>query len=162
MSYVYRAVMGGWDTMPVGAWYCTIDQFPTVADTPEPITINTTVFARDIVVVDGSKFKVSQAGIYNLEYTAQFHNTGGGGSSAHAHIYLSKNGSDVAFSANRIAVTTNAPYVLASRNFMVEAAVNDYFQFILEVNHVNIGLEHEDPNATPGMPSFSVTINQVG
>jgi hypothetical protein len=162
MSYVYRAVMGGWDRMPVGAWYSTQDQFPTNADTPQAATINTTVFARDIVVVDSSKFKVSQAGIYNIEYTAQLHNTGGGGNSAHAHLYLAKNGNDITYSANRKSIIANNPYVLASRNFMVEAAVDDYFQIMLEVSHVGCGLEFELPNATPGIPSISVTINQVG
>jgi hypothetical protein len=162
MAYVYRAIMGGWDRMPVGAWYSTQDQYPTVADTPQAATVNTTVFARDIVVVDGSKFKVSQAGIYNIEYTAQIYNTGGGGNTAHTHIYLAKNTIDLTYSANRISSIANNPYVVATRNFMVEAAVDDYFQIMFEVNHVNIGFEFESPNATPGVPSISVTINQVG
>ena len=162
MSYVYRAVMGGWDTMPVGAWYSILDQTADDVNDAKVVTVENTDFARDIVVVDGSKFTVSQAGIYNLQFSIQLHNTSGGGSSAHAHIWFSKNGTSIPNSASRISVTPNNPYALPAWNYMVELSVGGYVEIYWSTNHANIKLEQQAASEHPVIPSVIVTMNQVG
>lgn len=162
MPISYNQVIGSISETPCGSWYSTQDQFPTNADTPQAMTVNNQVFARDIVVVDGSKFTVSNTGLYNVQFSAQMYNSDGGGNSAHSHIWLSKNGTAVADTASRISITPNHPYAIPAWNFYIALAVGDYVQLEFEVNTVGIGLEYEAANATPGIPSVIVTINQVG
>jgi hypothetical protein len=163
MAFVYRAVMGGWDRMPVGAWYSTQSQNSTATNTEYIMTVNTTSFARDIVVVDGSKFKVSQAGVYNLQFSAQYFNNNGGGGTAAVEIWLKKNGTTLPHTGTRYSITPNHPYVVASLNFFVEAAVDDYFQIAWDTNTADINLINNTA-ISPGsdIPSVIVTMNQVG
>lgn len=155
--------MGGWDRMPVGSWYSTQDQESTATNTEYIMTVNNTIFARDIVVVDNSKFKVSQAGIYNLQFSAQVYNSDGGGGSAAMEIWLKKNGTAVPETGTRLSVTPNHPYVVASWNFFVEMAVDDYLQLAWDTNTAGINLK-KNTTITPGsdIPSVIVTMNQVG
>lgn len=163
MSYIYRPIMGGWDRMPVGSWYSTQDQNSAATNTEYIMTVNNTIFARDIVVVDNSKFKVSQAGIYNLQFSAQVYNSDGGGGSAAMEIWLKKNGTTVPQTGTRLSVTPNHPYVVAAWNFFVEAAVDDYFQLAWDTNTIGINIVKNTVIA-PGsdIPSVIVTMNQVG
>jgi len=163
MSYIYRPIMGGWDRMPVGSWYSTQSQNSTATNTEYIMTVNNTIFARDIVVVDNSKFKVSQAGIYNLQFSAQVYNSDGGGGTAAIEIWLKKNGNTVSNTGTRYSVTPNHPYVVSSLNFFVEMAVDDYLQLAWDTNVIGINLVNNTV-IPPGseIPSLIVTMNQVG
>ena len=64
---------GKWINNPYGAFQDTTDQTAT-ANTATVMTFNTTDFSNGVVVNDGSKLRVSQAGIYNLQFSVQFQN----------------------------------------------------------------------------------------
>lgn len=163
MSYIYKPVMGGWDTMPVGSWYSTQSQNSTATNTEYIMTVNNTDFARDIVVVDNSKFTVSQAGIYNLQFSVQIYNSDGGGNAAAMEIWIKKNGTVIPQTGGRLSVTPNHPYAIASWNYFLQAAVNDYFQLAWDTNTAGINLITNSA-IVPGsdIPSVIVTMNQVG
>lgn len=163
MSYIYRPIMGGWDRMPVGSWYSTQNQNSSNTNTEYIVTVNNTVFARDIVVVDGSKFKVSQAGIYNFQFSLQVYNSDGGGGSAALEIWLKKNGNTVPYTGTRVSATPNHPYVVPAWNFFIELAVDDYVQLAWDTNVVGMNLINNTFIA-PGseIPSVIITMNQVG
>ncbi len=154
---------GNLSYVPCGSWYSTADQNSLATNTEYIMTVNNTVFARDIVVVDGSKFTVSNTGLYNLQFSAQVYNSDGGGGSAAMEIWLKKNGTTVPQTGTRLSVTPNHPYVVASWNFYIELAVGDYVQLAWDTNTIGINLVKNTVIA-PGsdIPSVIVTMNQVG
>ena len=64
---------GKWVNMPYGAFQSTVDQTAT-ANTATVMTFNTTDFANGVAIDSNSKLRVSQAGIYNLQFSVQFDN----------------------------------------------------------------------------------------
>jgi hypothetical protein len=145
-----------------GSYYSTVDQINTANGTL-PMTLNTTDFESDISVVSGSRITMANAGKYNIAFSAQFHNTGGGGSGTVVNIWLAKNGNPVPDSSTRVTVNTNSPYVVSAWNFFVNAIAGDYYQIMWTTNNANIILEREDANAIhPAIPSVIITVNQVG
>lgn len=163
MPIAYNQTIGSISETPCGSWYSTATFNSSATNTEYILTVNNTTFARDIVVVDGSKFTVSNTGLYNLQFSAQIYNSNGGGGSAAMEIWLKKNGTTVPYSGGRMSATPNHPYVLASWNYFIELAVGDYLQLAWDTNTVGINII---PNTaiTPGsdIPSLIVTMNQVG
>lgn len=127
------------------------------------MTVNNQTFARDIVVLDGSKFTVSNSGLYNIQFSAQFYNSDGGGNSAAAEVWLKKNGTTVPHTGTRMSIRPNHPYVVASWNYFIDLAVNDYVQLAWDTNTAGINIVVNTAIA-PGsdVPSVIVTMNQVG
>ncbi len=106
----------------------------------------------------------ADAGVYNIQFSAQLHNTGGGGAGEKTiAIWLGKNGADVPLSATSILVDTNSPYQVAAWNFFVTAAAGDRFQLFYAVDNLSIRIEHVEPGVVrPAIPSIILTVNQVG
>ena len=149
---------------PYGSWYSTVDQINTVNGTLA-MTVNQTDFANDILIngITNSQITFVQAGKYNIQFSAQFHNTGGGGSGTIVNIWFAKNGTAIPDSNTRITVNTNSPYVVAAWNYFVNANAGDYFQIMWTTNNANIILERENADPIhPAIPSVIITANQVG
>lgn len=145
-----------------GSYYSTVDQINTANGTL-PMTLNTTDFQSGISVVSGSRITMANAGKYNIAFSAQFHNTGGGGSGTVVDIWLAKNGNPVPDSSTRVTVNTNSPYVVSAWNFFVSANAGDYFEIMWSTNNANIILERENASAIhPAIPSVIITVNQIG
>lgn len=127
---------------------------------------NTTLSNGVNMVSDGvhpSRITIANAGVYNIQFSAQLHNNGGGGSGAQAVIWLKKNGSDEPFSATNVSVNTNSPFVVAAWNFVVSASAGDNYQLYWSTNHANIGIDAYAANGTrPGIPSIILTVTQSG
>lgn len=163
MPITYKPTIAALADTPCGSWYST-DTFNSLATNTEYIlTVNNQDFARDIVVVDGSKFTVANAGLYNLQFSAQIYNSNGGGGSAAMELWLKKNGTTVPQTGGRVSATPNHPYVVVAWNYYIALAVNDYLQLAWDTNTIGINII---PNTAiaPGsdIPSLIVTMNQVG
>lgn len=112
----------------------------------------------------------ANAGVYNIQFSAQMHNTGGGGNGLTATIWLGINGTDAAYSATNVNVDTSTPYQVASWNFFVPVKAGDTVQLYWAADNTNIRIEGDPPapntlfpNITrPGIPSIILTVNQVG
>ena len=105
---------------------------------------------------------MSEAGTYNIQFSAQLHNTGGGGSGNTVNIWFRLNGSDIANSDTKVTVPSNAPYVVAAWNFIVTVAANNYVELVWFTDNANIILEQEPATAThPAIPSVILTANQI-
>lgn len=147
--------------VPAGSWYSDQTQAPLAADTPITLSLNHTDFERYITLVGGTAFRVSRAGVYNLQWSAQVYNSDGGGTTAHAEIWLRKNGIDIPGSAGRISATTNNRYNLPAWNYFVTLAVNDTLELRYMNNTAGINIVYLPPDGTPGTASLLVTMNQV-
>ena len=163
MPLVYKPEIGSLDEIPNGAWQSLSDQFATLPDTEYIVSFDSTDFERSCRLVSTNRIYVDNSGLYNIQYSIQFHNSGGGGTSAHAHLWFKVNGNTVAETGIRQSVTSNNEFQTASRDYYLTLAVGDYVQLAWETNHTNISLYHEDAVApVPVVPSAVLTIMQVG
>ena len=165
MPYQYDGRISGQTLMydvPAGSWYSTETQTTPDALTETIVSYDQTEFERDIELVDTTKIKVRYAGLYNVQFSIQLYNTGGGGSSAAVELWLKKNGVAVDWTGTRVSVTSNSPYKVASWNYFVEMAVEDYVELAWEATGSNIQVDATTPlNGGPNIPSVIVTVNQV-
>ena len=149
--------------VPNGSWQSLSDQFAAVANNEYIVSFDSTDFERYILLQDTNKIRVSQTGLYNVQYAIQFYNSGGGGNTAHAHIWFKVNGTAVPETAIRQSCTSNSPYQVASRDYLLTLNTNDYLQIAWETNHTGIQLYHENASGIiPILASVVLTVTQVG
>jgi len=118
---------------------------------------------KGFTVIDNSKMKATNAGIYNFAFSFQFHHTSGGNSGATVEIWFVKNGVAVSDSNTRIAVNTNSPYVVAAWNLFQKLNANDYVQLYWATDNHHIQMAHNTGTmGGPAIPSAIITVNQVG
>jgi hypothetical protein len=78
------------------------------------MTLNTIADALDVTVLNSSEITFTNAGTYDVQFSAQLHHTGGGGNGQTVQIWFRFNGDDVPDSNTRVTVPSNAPYVVAA------------------------------------------------
>jgi hypothetical protein len=118
-----------------------------------------------VSVTSGNRITLANAGVYNLQFSAQMVKTSGN-SASHAHIWLSQNGITTPYSASQIGFPSNSVYVVAAWNFFFQTTnPNEYVQLLWEINsNVNNGISLQYQPATgniPEIPSLIVTVNQL-
>lgn len=144
----------------VGAWHDMTRQVPAVVNTGQRVQCDTTDIERGVwrdSTLD--VFYVADAGVYNIEFSAQVDSNKG--SDSELWIWLAVNGSDVPESASVIRVKGNDGETVAAWNWMVELAPNDYFSVIWAADSLQTYLETFAASAfAPAIPSFILTVTQ--
>lgn len=145
------------------SFWSTQDQ-PGTANSIQAMTLNATDWATGVALESGSHIKMTSAGKYNIAFSAQFHQTN---SSGIVNIWLAKNGTAIANSNTKVAITANNPYVVAAWNFFVDATAGDYYEIMWSSDSVHSVVEYEaavgsGASLHPAVPSVIVTVNQVG
>jgi hypothetical protein len=149
-----------------GSFYSSLDQFDGV-NTPTQMYCENTADNDGVTMELGDSGKKSRmtfanAGTYNIQFSAQLHNTGGGGSGNTVNIWFRLNGSDIANSDTKVTVPSNAPYVVAAWNFIVSVAANQYVEMVYKSDNANVGFESEPATANnPAIPSIIMTAQQI-
>jgi hypothetical protein len=93
-----------------------------VQTNPTPSAVNAMTFnglpdANGVTIVDNSKIRVTNAGVYNLQFSAQLNKTDSGSDSI--DIWLAKNGNNVAWSNTRTWLVGNDAKQVAAWNFVI-------------------------------------------
>ena len=143
-----------------GSFYSTQDQANAAAI--NKMTLNVTDIASGVSIVSGSRVTVSQAGIYNIQFSAQFDKTDSGDDLV--DIWLCKNGQPVANTNTEITLVGNNGKHVAAWNFLVAASASDYFELCWYSLDANVFLNYvaAQSNPTrPAIPSLILTINQI-
>jgi hypothetical protein len=145
------------------SFYSTQDQTGT-ANSIQAMTFNNTDWATGVTLESSSHIKMTAAGKYNIAFSAQLHQLN---SSGIVNIWLAKNGTAVANSNTKCAITANNPYYVAAWNLFVDAAAGDYYQIMWSSDSNNSVLEYEaavgsGASVHPAVPSVIATVNQVG
>jgi hypothetical protein len=142
-----------------GSFYDTTDQTAAATNTAYAMTFNTTDLSFGITRGSPtSRISVDRPSIYNIQFSAQFINTSGGG--AHrAWIWLRKNGTDVPDSATVLRFQGNNTEDVAAWNFLLQMNAGDYFELMWEVDDLGVSL-HADPatGVHPAVPSIILTV----
>jgi hypothetical protein len=146
-----------------GSWYDIGDQIINTVSVGQPVLIRQQDIISGFSRSGNSRIVAANAGVYNLMFSFQLHNNGGGGPGTTAEIWFAKNGIAIPESNTRIAVNTNSPYVVAAWNLFQQLSASDYLEIYWATDNANIRLEHNTgAMGGPAIPSAIVTINQVG
>lgn len=101
-------------------------------------------------------------GVYNIQFSAQLRNLGGGGNSAHMNIWLMIDGENALYSNTRVSVTANNPYAVAAWNWFLPVTAGQKVQIAWQSNHEDVVIEAETEGVgQPGIPSIILTVNRI-
>ena len=147
-----------------GSFYDTTTQ-TNVASTARSMSLNTTDITNGVSVSGSTNpfntyIKVENAGVYNIQFSAQVDKTDSG--TDEIWIWIRKNGSNLTDTATSVQLQGNEAHYVAAWNFFVNAAAGDYFQLMWYSPDANVRLHAEAAfGVVPGIPSLIVTANRV-
>jgi hypothetical protein len=151
-------------TLYHGSFYDIQDQTGT-ANSIQAMKLRQTDFSSGVSIggANSTQITIANAGIYNIAFSAQLHQTHSSGT---INIWLNKNGTPMANTNTKVAITSNNPYYVAAWNLFVDADAADYFELMWSSTSANTVLEHEaetgtGPTLHPAVPSVILTVNKV-
>jgi hypothetical protein len=136
------------------------------SNTAYAMKLNTTDFAHNVLIESGSRIKVLNTGIYNLQFSSQLSNTAN--TNIAFDIWLAYTGSNVANSNTQIDVNKSAGQLgrnVAAWNFMMPIKANDYVELMWSSNASTGQLHSQGTQTTPdrpAIPSVIATLTQIG
>ena len=156
---------GGGETPPSGllAYGAFHDETTQSAalNTATAVKFGKTDFSSGVSIVNQTRLTAAYSGVYNVQFSFQFHGLSGGGSGTTTQVWLDKNGTAVPYSNTLVTVNNNSPYVVAAWNFMVNLKAQQYCRLMWATNNTQIKIEASTPSPGPAVPSTIVTVTQV-
>ena len=144
---------GGGFSFPYGAFSSDQDQ-TAVANTATKMTLNTTDFANN-VSISSSEITVVNAGIYNLQFSAQFQNTDT--AFQDVYIWLRQNGVDIPGSTGFVSIPNRHAgtdgHAIVGWNYFLSMAAEDHVEIYWSVPNVAVTIQHLAASGTPTKPS---------
>jgi hypothetical protein len=142
--------------VPYGAFSSDQDQTVT-ANTATLMTLNTTDFANGVSIAS-SKITVAAAGIYNLQFSAQFQNTDN--AIQDISIWLRQNGTDIPGSTGFISIPARKSasageeaHEIIGWNYYVSMAANDYIEIYWSATLASVSIQYYAAGTSPARPS---------
>jgi hypothetical protein len=140
-------------SVPYGAFSSDQDQ-TAVANTATLMTLNTTDFANGISIAT-SKITVATAGIYNLQFSAQFVNTDT--AFQDVYIWLKQSGVDIPGSTGFVSIPNRHAgtdgHAIVGWNYFLSMTANDYIEIYWSVPNIAVTIQHLAASGTPTKPS---------
>lgn len=135
------------NTLPYGAFQDNTDQTVT-ANTATVMTFDTTDYANGISVVTSggkaSRITVSNAVLYNFQWSGQFENNDN--ISHDATVWIRKNGTDITGSGlvHMLSRKSSSDFyhLVVGWNYFIELAANDYIELWWSAQNASISLQH--------------------
>jgi hypothetical protein len=145
--------------------YSTQDQTNPTANAENLMSFNNTGISNGISIVTNgttlTRITFANAGIYNLQFSAQLSQTSGG--NTNAFIWLKKNGANVANTAGDTRVAGNGDRIMAAWNYVFSAAAGDYYELAWSAGDTSVILDYIAAAApVPAVPSVILTVVPVG
>lgn len=148
------------DATPYGGFQDTTSQTAASANTAYPIAFNTTDYTNGIYISNSSRFNVRNAGLYNLQFSAQLKNT-----DTQIHdidIWLSKNGTNVTGSNGQVSVPNSHGGVsgrtLPAWNYFIDLVAGDYVELMWNTNSTQVSIEYIAAQTSPTRPATASII----
>jgi hypothetical protein len=147
---------GRYLAFPYGAFSSSVDQ-TTTANTATLMTLDTTDFANNVSITS-SKITVANAGIYNLQFSAQFQNTDN--QIQDISIWLRQNGTDipgstglVSIPARKSASAGEEAHQITGWNYYVSMNAGDYIQIYWSTTLASVTIQNYAAGTSPTRPS---------
>ena len=145
-----------------GSFYDTTTQIATTANTAYAMTLNSyDPLNNGVTVVSGSRITIANAGVYNLQFSAQLDKTTNG--THKTNIWLRKNGTDVASSDGETTLGKDEK-LIATWNYVFVAAANDYYELMWSTEDAGLRILAQAATTSPvrpEIPSLILTVTQV-
>jgi hypothetical protein len=155
---------GRFINMPYGAFQDTTDQTAANTTTAYAITFDTTDFNNGVTLSNSSRLNVSQAGIYNIQFSIQFKNTTN--DTQDVDVWFKKNGTNIDNSNSRFGLPArkssgDPSHLISAMNFFVSMETNDYIEIMWRPSDVGVSIEHFATSTTPTRPAIPSVIATV-
>jgi hypothetical protein len=131
----------------------------------QSMKLNTTDLSEGVSIVSGSQIKVENAGVYNLQFSAQLENNAN--VNVVFYIWFAKNGTSIPNTNTHVDVakaqSAHLGKQVASWNFLSHLDTNDYLEIKWSADNTDGILHYDDGTPTiPGTPSVIATLTQIG
>jgi len=144
---------GKYLAFPYGAFSSDQDQTAT-ANTATLMTFNTTDFSNEVRIAN-SEITVTNAGIYNLQFSAQFRNTDT--AFQDVYIWLKQNGADITGSTGFVSIPNRHAgtdgHAIVGWNYFLTMNANDHVEIYWSVPNIAVTIQHLAASSTPTKPS---------
>ena len=145
---------GKFINFPYGAFSSSQTQ-TTTANTATLMTLNTTDFSNQ-VSISSSKITVANAGIYNLQFSAQLQSTDV--APQDVYIWLKQNGTDIVGSTGVVGLPARKNpadpfHDIKGWNYFLSMAENDYVQIYWSTTSANVTIPFYAASGTPTKPA---------
>lgn len=144
-----------------GAFSDTTTQTIVSANAAYAMTFNTTDEANGVTVGSPtSRLVVAEQGVYNVQFSAQLDKAAGG--AATVHIWLRKNGTNVANTASKVVIQGTAAETVAAWNFVIQLEPTNYVELMWSSDDTDVVLLAASATSVwPAIPSVICTVTQV-
>lgn len=145
-----------------GSFYDSTTQTNAGATAENIIQIGSTYEADGVVINNGDEITVNNAGVYNLQFSAQFEK--GSGPDTYVQLWLKKNGSNVADSNTEFEIHHNNGTYVPAWNFVLSLNAGDYLQLVWHSSETSVQLLAQGTGSSPtrpAIPSIIVTLTEV-
>jgi hypothetical protein len=156
LSELLSNVGGRYVAFPYGAFSSSQSQ-TTTANTATLMTLNTTDFNNG-VSISSSKITVDYAGVYNLQFSAQFQNTDN--AIQDISIWLRQNGTDIAGSTGFISIPARKSasagqeaHEIIGWNYYVSMNAGDHIQIYWSTTLASVTIQAYAASTGPVRPS---------
>ena len=148
-------------TKAYGAFHDTTTQTAAAINTAYAVTFDSTDLSSSVSRgTPTSRIVVSNAGTYNIQFSAQLHKTSA--SVGYVYLWARVSGTDVAQSAGKIALNGSQAETIAAWNYVLTMAANDYFELMWSTDSTNCQLLHNTTvSPVPAIPSVILTVQQI-
>jgi hypothetical protein len=138
----------------------------TSTTSAQPIELNTTLSANNIFITNNdsgkpTKITFANAGLFNIQFSAQLHQSSNGSPSI--DIWIRQNGVDVPQSTGTVDLSNQTHYVLPSWNYLQQVNAGDYIEFYwTSTSTVQIlSVPTQSSPTVPETPGMTVTVTEV-
>jgi hypothetical protein len=152
---------GKYVAFPYGAFQDSTDQTAVSTTVAYPVTFNTTDFSNGVTVVSNSRITVTNAGIYNLQFSIQLTNTTN--ASQDVDVWFRLNGTNVPASNSRFGLAPRKSpsdpfHIIAALNYFVSLNATDYVEIVWRTTDTGVYIEHYPVSASPTRPAIPSAI----
>ena len=155
------------DSAPFGEFQDDTDQTAASTTVAYAMKLNTTDFSNGVFVSNNSRINVSDYGVYNLQYSAQFTNTDS--QEQDISIWFRKNGVNIPKSNSEYTIGPRHGSLVDGRlitalNFFIEMNAGDYAEIMWSTTSTAVSLQHiaaQTSPTRPETPSLIVTMQYV-
>tara|TARA_R110000787_G_scaffold239257_1_gene345393 strand:- start:36 stop:668 length:633 start_codon:yes stop_codon:yes gene_type:complete len=148
--------------VPTASYYDTTTQTAASINTAYKVKFGTAINQNGIAVsgTGGTRFTVERTGIYNISFTGQKESSST--STQEMHVWVAKNGTNVANSAQAYSTHNNNQRTALHWNYNIALTANEYIELMWSVDVTTLTLAPEGAATPhPAVPSASLTINFI-
>ena len=147
-----------------GAFWSTSDQTNAGATSVNYMTVNNSDPSNNQIQIGAtsSQIKVLNAGVYNIQFSAQFDKTDGGKDDV--SVWFLKNGVNIPDSNSIFSLEGNNDKLIAALNLMVSLDINDYIEIAWASADLDMSLHFDAAGVSPTRPqtpSVIITLQQI-